>query len=75
MKAHIASVYRWILSGKLRAWRRSGGRYLMSRADVERLLVPVEARERIEIPEAAPGIDQKRYERALEELKRKGLAV
>lgn len=39
---HLATVYRLIRSGRLRAWRRVGGRLRVSRAEVLGLLVPVE---------------------------------
>jgi excisionase family DNA binding protein len=41
-----STVYRWVLGGKLRSWRRAGTRYLVSLADVRELLQPVQCRRR-----------------------------
>jgi excisionase family DNA binding protein len=41
-----STIYRWVLGGKLRSWRRAGTRYLVSLADVRELLKPVEHRRR-----------------------------
>jgi excisionase family DNA binding protein len=40
LKVHIASVYRWLLSGKLVGYRR-GGRFVVRRQDLEAFLEPV----------------------------------
>lgn len=72
LRCHLASVYRWIGEGKLAAWKRLGHRILVSHAAVERLLQPVEARETVTVPEAAPDVAQERYEAAIERLKRQG---
>ena len=39
LRAHVASVYRWIATGRLRSFKRAGTRHLVSRGDVESLLV------------------------------------
>lgn len=41
MQVHLATVHRWIATGKLRAYRRVGGRLLVREADLEGLIVPV----------------------------------
>lgn len=71
VNVHISSVYRWVLSGKLKGYRRAGSRYLVSRADVLGMIQPVEVeapdrpRTRREEEEAA--------RRAVEELRRQGI--
>jgi excisionase family DNA binding protein len=40
LRVHLATVYRWVLSGKLPAWKR-GGRLVVRRADLDGLLTPV----------------------------------
>ncbi len=48
VKVDLSTLYRWLQSGKLRAWKRVG-RLLVSRSEVLALLRPVEpkpARER-----------------------------
>ena len=42
LAVHVATVYRLIRSGRLRAWKRIGGRLRVSRADAQSLLLPVE---------------------------------
>ena len=39
LRCNVSTIYRWILKGKLRAWRRGGTRHLVRRADVEGMLV------------------------------------
>jgi len=41
--AHLATVHRWRLTGRLRAWKRVG-RYLVSRAELLGLFRPVEGK-------------------------------
>jgi excisionase family DNA binding protein len=41
LKVHLATIYRWILSGALPAWRRGQNRYMVSRAAVAAMLQPV----------------------------------
>lgn len=41
---HVSSVYRWVLSGRLRGWKRAGARYLISRADLAGMLREVRPR-------------------------------
>ena len=41
--AHVSLIYRAIQDGRLRAYRRAGSRYLVSRADVVGLVVEVRA--------------------------------
>jgi hypothetical protein len=43
-KCHLATAYRWILSGRLRSWKRAGRRFV-SRAELLALFVPVPPRE------------------------------
>ena len=40
-RVSISSIYRWILSGMLPAFKRGGSRYLVSRKAVLACLVPV----------------------------------
>lgn len=42
---HLATVYRWILDGRLRSWK-VGGRLLVSEAELRALFRPVPARRR-----------------------------
>lgn len=42
---HVSAVYRWVMSGRLRAWR-VGGRLRLSRADVLAVIQAVQARRR-----------------------------
>ena len=42
-KCNLATCYRWVLKGRLRAWRRVGRLYV-SRAEVLGLFAPVETR-------------------------------
>lgn len=46
LSVNISTLYRWILAGKLRSWRRAGTRYRVSLADVRALLEPVMPRPR-----------------------------
>jgi excisionase family DNA binding protein len=41
LQVHTTTIYSWVKSGKLRAFRRAGTRLRIARADVESLLVPV----------------------------------
>lgn len=50
LAVHVATVYRLVRSGKLRAWKRVGGRVRVSRAEVQALLVPVEVQVAGEVP-------------------------
>ncbi len=46
MNCHVGTIYRWVLTGKLKALRRAGpkGRYLIREVDALALLQPAEAR-------------------------------
>jgi hypothetical protein len=39
-KCHLATAYRWVLSGRLRSWKRAGRRFV-SRAELLALFIPV----------------------------------
>lgn len=65
LAAHLSSVHRWIQTGKLPAYRRAS-RWLVSRADVERMLVPTES--------AAARYTTRAHDQAMQELARAGLA-
>jgi hypothetical protein len=73
VRAHIATVYRWLLSGRLRAWKRCG-RLFASRAEALALFAPVQ-------PRKAERLSPSRTERsraaeaAVEELRRQGFRV
>lgn len=41
LRCHIATLHRWIQTGKLPAWRRGGERYLVSESAVLALVEPV----------------------------------
>lgn len=73
MKVHIATMFRWILKGKLRSWRRAGTRYMVSQADVMDLFEPVAATQANE-PErrGRPPSTSASHRRAVEELKKAG---
>jgi excisionase family DNA binding protein len=43
----IGTIYRWINSGKLPAWKRGGSHYVVSRADVAACLEPVRKQPRL----------------------------
>src|SRR5262245_39127297 len=47
LHVHISTIYRYILSGRLRAWRRVSLRYVVSRKQVLALLEPVDPKEGI----------------------------
>lgn len=70
---HISAIYRYVLKGKLRGWRRAGSRYLVSEAEVRALIQPVvveveeEIRTRAEEKDAAQA--------SLERLRRAGYRV
>jgi len=42
MQVHLATVHRWIATGKLKAFKRNGSRYLILESDVEQMLNPVQ---------------------------------
>lgn len=71
LAVHQATVYRLIRSGRLRAWKRLGGRVRVSRADVEALLLPVEVRTADELPKGESHQERAAAE-AKERLKGKG---
>lgn len=50
IRSHVATIYRLIHSGELRAYKR-GARYLVSRADVLALLQPVQPAAKIDVYE------------------------
>jgi excisionase family DNA binding protein len=41
LQVHLATVHRWIVSGKLKAYRRMGSRYLINEEDIDTLIVPI----------------------------------
>lgn len=43
LKCDDKTIYNWIHTGRLKAWRRGINRYLIRRVDVEAMMVPVEA--------------------------------
>jgi predicted site-specific integrase-resolvase len=47
---NLATLYRWILAGRVRAWRKPTSRYLVSRSEVLALLEPVD----VELPARRP---------------------
>lgn len=71
LAVHVGTVYRLVRSGKLRAWKRIGGRVRVSRADVEALLVPVEVREADETPRGKSH-EEEAAAKAAEELRKRG---
>jgi excisionase family DNA binding protein len=74
LRAHVGTIYRWILSGKLPAWRRAGARYLVSRADVEALLAPVRpAAKRPPLP--SQRAQEARHRQAVESLRKAGFRI
>ncbi len=64
---HMATVYRWVVTGKIPGWRRGGNRYLVRLADVKAMLEPVEARGRIPVT-PPPQARRMKSERAKEQL-------
>lgn len=69
---HLATVHRWVLSGRLPGWRRLG-RWLVSEADARALLVPVDAEAPPRPRTAAVG--RRGYEEAVAALRRLGVEV
>jgi excisionase family DNA binding protein len=68
LKVHVASVYRWILAGRLRAWTRASTRHLVSEADVRALLQPAVPRPRPPVvvqPSQAAEAQRRRTEEVL----------
>jgi excisionase family DNA binding protein len=53
MKTHTSTIIRWVLSGKLRGYRQAGTRYLISRRDLQAMLVPVVPDPEVELPRTA----------------------
>ncbi len=64
---HMATVCRWVMTGKLRGWKLAGRRYLVSRADVQAMLEPVAAVGRIPVT-PPPQARRMKSERAKAEL-------
>lgn len=64
LRVHISTVYRWVLHGQLRGWKRAGWRYLVSRKDVEGMVAEV-----VVGPAAPPGVDVDRAEAAEKRLR------
>jgi excisionase family DNA binding protein len=69
LRSHISTVYRLIHSGKLRSFRRAGTRHLVSRADVEALLVEETPAPRLE---TSADVARRRKE-AIDRLRQAGL--
>jgi hypothetical protein len=67
---HIASIHRWRLAGKLRAWRRAG-RYFVSRAELLALFEESGPRPKIK---AVPRRSAAEAAHTLAVLKKHGLA-
>lgn len=71
VRAHVSTVYRWIHAGQIPAYRRGMSRYLVSRADVERMLSRV-----VPLPELATSADEeRRHQEVMQRLREKGLKV
>ncbi len=70
---HLSTLHRWIKSGKLRAWKRAGSRFRVSRQDVLDLLAPVELE-----PNVQPIMTKRQLARRaaadMAECRRRGLA-
>lgn len=64
LNVHRGTVYRWVLEGRLRAYRIAGCRYMVSRPDLEAAVRPVGV-----VPDHDPAA-----ERAREALRRGGFA-
>jgi excisionase family DNA binding protein len=80
LRVDVATVYRWIRKGWLRAWERAGGDMRVSRAEVLALARPVQVEPRQTAPlpswEPAPAparIDTPAHRAAVEELRKLGL--
>lgn len=71
LAVHPATVYRLVRSGRLRAWRRLGGRIRVSRGDVQALLEPVQVPARGEVPPVR-GVEEEAARGASERLKGRG---
>jgi excisionase family DNA binding protein len=70
-----ATVYRWVLAGKIRSWRQAGNRFMVSLADVRELMQPVRQRSRDVSAKAEESRqDLARRGRTQEVLRRHGLA-
>jgi excisionase family DNA binding protein len=70
LRVNLGTVYRWILSGKLAAYRCGPSRYRVRREDALALLAPVHG-ESVQSPAAG----EKEYERELERLRTLGVDV
>ena len=72
-QCHIQAVYRWILKGKLRGWRRCG-RTFVSRAELMGLFEPMPTQKEKPVNDIPSRRDLKRNDKWVEsELKRFGL--
>ena len=74
LRANISTVYRYILTGKLRSVRRGGrGHHLVPADALEEFLTP----SAVERPGPTPSRTamQRRHEKALETLRRNGVKV
>jgi hypothetical protein len=63
---HVSSVYRWILAGKLPAWKRANGRVFVRMVDLRALFVPQQ-------PEVKVSSEQRARLDMYEEANRNGL--
>lgn len=72
LRRHVATVYRWILSGKLRAWTVAGTRHAVSEADVLDL---IQARRPNQPPPESRGQQERRYRAACRQLRALGYEV
>ena len=71
LSVHIATIYRWIQTGRLRSYRVGQSRYLLARADVMALVEPVEPA----CPVVNPAVEKRSRERETQQtLREYGIA-
>ncbi len=70
LQVHLATVHRWIASGKLKAYKRCGSRYLIAEEDMMAALEPVQGE-----PVRLDPTMEREHRAAVEELRRKGIKV
>lgn len=70
-RVHVATLYRWVLSGRLPAVKR-GRYYFVRRADLDAMARPVE-RPCLEIPPRRPSVNANTQEEALRYLRAVGI--
>ena len=71
---HVATIWRWVHQGKIRAWKRGGSRYLLSKADLLEQLEPVSPVRPFKLRKLASA-ESPGHRRAMEQLRRDGFAV